>query len=82
MLVVLHLTDAPGDASAIFIIAENAFLACLCKPGADIAQFYDGNMDAVGLDFICQSITHCTAAVYTRAGVVALLWFGYSVRRG
>ena len=52
----LHLTDAPGDTSTVFIIAENAFLTCFCKSGADVTQFYDGNMDAVGLDFICQSI--------------------------
>jgi len=56
LFVVLHLTDAPGDTSAVFIIAENAFLACLCKSGADVTQFYDGNLDAVGFDFICQSI--------------------------
>ena len=56
LLVVLHLTDAPGDAPAVFIIAENAFLTCFCKPDADIAQFYDGNMDAVGLDFVCKSV--------------------------
>lgn len=56
LLVMLHLTDAPGDAPAVFIIAENAFLTCFCKPGADVTQFYDGNMDAVGLDFICQRI--------------------------
>jgi len=56
LLVVLHLADAPGDASTVFIIAENAFLTCFCKPGADVTQFYDGNMDAVGLDFVCQSV--------------------------
>ena len=56
LLVMLHLTDAPGDAPAVFIIAENAFLTCFCKPGADIAQLYDGNMDAVGLDFVCKSV--------------------------
>ena len=56
LLVVLHLTDAPGDTSTVFIIAENAFLTCLCKSGADIAQLYDGNMDAVGLDFVCKSV--------------------------
>ena len=56
LLVMLHLTDAPGDTSTVFIIAENAFLACLCKSGADVTQFYDGNMDAVGLDFVCQSV--------------------------
>ena len=56
LLVVLHLIDAPGDTSTVFIIAENAFLACLCKSGADVTQFYDGNMDAVGLDFVCQSV--------------------------
>ena len=39
----LHLTDAPGDASAIFIIAENTFLACFCKSGADVSQLYNGN---------------------------------------
>ena len=32
LLVVLHLTDAPGDASTVFIIAENAFLTCFCNP--------------------------------------------------
>ena len=52
----LHLTDAMGNAPAIFIIAENTFLTCFCKPSADVTQFYDSNMDAVGLDFICQSI--------------------------
>ena len=56
LLVVLHLTDAPGDASAIFIIAENTFLACFCKSGADVSQLYNGNMDAIGLDFVCQSV--------------------------
>ena len=56
LLVMLHLTDAPGDAPAVFFIAENAFLTCLCKSGADVTQFYDGNMDAVGLDFIFQSV--------------------------
>ena len=56
LLVMLHLTDAPGDTPTVFIIAENAFLTCFCKPGADIAQFYDSNMDAVGLDFVCQRI--------------------------
>ena len=56
LLVMLHLTDAPGDAPAVFIIAENAFLTCFCKPGADFTQFYDGNMDAVGLDFVCKSV--------------------------
>ena len=56
LLVVLHLTDAPGDTPAVFIIAENTFLTCLCKPGADVAQLYNSNMDAVGFDFICQSI--------------------------
>ena len=56
LLVMLHLTDAPGDAPAVFIIAENAFLTCFCKTGTDVTQFYDGNMDAVGLDFIFQSI--------------------------
>ena len=56
LLVMLHLTDAPGDASAVFFIAENAFLTCFCKSGADVPQFYDGNMDAVELDFICQSV--------------------------
>ena len=56
LLVMLHLTDAPGDAPAVFIIAENAFLACLCKSGADVTQFYNSNMDAVGLDLVCQSI--------------------------
>ena len=56
LLVMLHLTDTPGDTPAVFIIAENAFLACLCESGADIAQFYDGNVDAVGFDFICQCI--------------------------
>ena len=56
LLVMLHLADAPGDTSAVFIMAENAFLTCLCKPGADIAQLYDGNMDAVGLDFVCKSV--------------------------
>ena len=56
LLVMLHLTDAPGDAPTVFIIAENAFLTCLCKSGADIAQLYDGNMDAVGLDFVCKSV--------------------------
>ena len=56
LLVMLHLTDAPGDAPAVFIIAENAFLTCFCKPGADVTQFYDGNMDAVGLDFVCKSV--------------------------
>ena len=56
LFVVLHLTDAPGDTSTVFIIAENAFLTCLCKSGTDVTQFYDGNMDAIGLDFICQSI--------------------------
>ena len=43
LLVVLHLTDAPGDAPAIFIIAENTFLACFCKSGANVAQLYNGN---------------------------------------
>ena len=52
----LHLTDAPGDTSTVFIVAENAFLTCFCKSGADVTQFYDGNMDAVGLDFVCQSV--------------------------
>ena len=56
LLVMLHLTDAPGDAPTVFIIAENAFLTCLCKSGADIAQLYDGNRDAVGLDFVCKSV--------------------------
>ena len=56
LLVVLHLTDAPGDTPAVFIIAENAFLTCFCKSGADVTQFYDGDMDAVGFDFICQSV--------------------------
>ena len=56
LLVMLHLTDAPGDAPAVFIIAENAFLTCFCKPGADVTQFYDGNMDAVGFDFVCKSV--------------------------
>ena len=56
LLVMLHLTDAPGDAPAVFIIAENAFLTCFCKPGTDVTQLYDGNMDAVGLDFVCQSV--------------------------
>ena len=56
LFVVLHLTDAPGDAPAVFFIAENAFLTCFCKSGADVTQFYDGNMDAVGLDFVCQSV--------------------------
>lgn len=56
LLVVLHLTDAPGDTPAVFIVAENAFLTCFCKSGADVTQFYDGNMDAVGLDFVCQSV--------------------------
>ena len=56
LLVMLHLTDAPGDAPAVFIIAENAFLTCFCKTGTDVTQFYDGNMDAVGLDFVCQSV--------------------------
>ena len=56
LLVVLHLTDAPGDTSAVFIIAENAFLTCLCKSGADVTQLYDGNMDAVGLDFVCKRV--------------------------
>ena len=56
LLVMLHLTDAPGDASTVFFIAENAFLTCLCKSGADVTQFYDGNMDAVGFDFVCQCI--------------------------
>ena len=62
LLVMLHLTDTPGDTPAVFIIAENAFLACLCESGADIAQFYDGNVDAVGFDFICQC-TNFPAAV-------------------
>ena len=56
LLVMLHLTDAPGDAPAVFIVAENAFLTCFCKSGADVTQFYDGNMDAVGLDFVCKSV--------------------------
>ena len=56
LLVMLHLTDAPGDTSTVFIIAENAFLTCFCKTGTDVTQFYDGNMDAVGLDFVCQRI--------------------------
>ena len=56
LLVMLHLTNAPGDAPAVFIIAENAFLTCFCKPGADIAQLYDGNMDAARLDFVCKSV--------------------------
>ena len=56
LLVMLHLTDATGDTSAVFIIAENAFLTCLCKSGADVTQLYNSNMDAVGLDFVCQSV--------------------------
>ena len=56
LLVMFHLTDAPGDTPTVFIIAENTFLTCFCKPGADIAQFYDGDMDAVGFDFVCQRI--------------------------
>ena len=56
LLVMLHLTDAPGDTPTVFIIAENTFLTCFCKPGADIAQFYDDDMDAVGLDLVCQRI--------------------------
>ena len=54
LLVMFHLTDAPGDAPTIFIVSENVFLTCLCESGADVTQFYDGNMDAVGFDFICQ----------------------------
>ena len=45
LLVVLHLTDAPGDTSTVFIIAENAFLTCFCKSCADVTQLYDGGMD-------------------------------------
>ena len=56
LLVRLHLTDAPGDAPAVFIIAENAFLTCFCKPGADVTQLYNSNMDAVGFDFVCKSV--------------------------
>ena len=36
LLIMLHLTDTPRDASTILIITENTFLTHLCKSCADV----------------------------------------------
>ena len=75
LLVVLHLTDAPGDMPAVFLIAENAFLTCLCKSGADVTQFYDGDMDAVTMTTLLSSPTMIFL-------LKLLIWFEYTASQG
>ena len=52
----LHIEGKTTCPSA-FIIAENDFLTCLCKSGADIAQLYNDNMDAVTMTTLLFSPT-------------------------
>ena len=81
----LHLTDAPGDASAVFLIAENAFLTCFCKTGTDVTQFYDGNMDAVHRPMPELPPVTMTTLLSSPAMISllkTLIWFEYTASQG
>ena len=85
LLVVLHLTDAPGDTSTVFLIAENAFLTCLCKTGADIAQLYNGNMDAVHRPMPELPPVTMTTLLFSPTMIFLLkrlIWFEYTASQG
>ena len=81
----LHLTDAPGDAPAVFLIAENAFLTCLCKSGTDVPQFYDGDMDAVHRPMPELPPVTMTTLLFSPTMIFLLkmlIWFEYTASQG
>ena len=85
LLVMLHLTDTPGDTPAVFIIAENAFLTCLCKSGADVTQFYDGDMDAVHRPMPELPPVTMTTLLFSPTMIFLLkrlIWFEYTASQG
>ena len=85
LLVMLHLTDAPGDAPAVFLIAENAFLTCFCKTGTDVPQFYDGDMDAVHRPMPELPPVTMTTLLSSPAMIFLLkrlIWFEYTASQG
>ena len=85
LFVTLHLTDAPGDTPTVFIIAENTFLTCFCKPGADVTQFYDGDMDAVHRPMPELPPVTMTTLLFSPTMIFLLkmlIWFEYTASQG